>query len=137
MTLPPRFVIPGDVKTWHLAEYMGDTFTRLCKLWLIVNQVALAYYAEPRGNIVERTSLRFAEQTYGKMLSWAEAEGPLIRHWAGDAHHECYLHTLFHTVILDIFRPFLGNDLHLESLGSRGLKPETIFTASVRQINCK
>jgi hypothetical protein len=136
MHLPPKFVIPGDTDTWRLPDYMGTTFTRLCELWLIVNQVALLYYAEPRcGSIFERTSLEFAQGTYSRLLEWANTHGPLIRNWADDSHHQCYLHTVFHAAVLDIFRPFLGLNLSLQSFGEQQYTPESIFIASVHQIN--
>jgi hypothetical protein len=136
MRKPPKFVIPGDTDTWRLPDYMGTTFTRLCELWLIVNQVALLYYAEPRrGSISEPTFLEFAQEMYTRLLEWADTHGPLIRNWAGDSHHECYLHTVFHATVLDIFRPFLGLNLPLQSFGEQQYTPESIFTASVHQIN--
>ena len=136
MRKPPKFVIPGDTDTWQLPDYMGTTFTRLCGLWLIVNQVAVLYYAGPRrGSISERTSLEFAQKTYIRLLQWADTHGPLIHNWAGDSHHQCYLHIVFHAAVLDIFRPFLGHNLPLQSIGEQQYTPESIFHASVHQIN--
>jgi hypothetical protein len=37
--------------------------------------------------------------------------------------------------VLDIFRPFLGLNLQLQSFGEQQYTPESIFTASVHQIN--
>ena len=85
MNTPPNLVIPGDAHTWSMPKYMGDTFTRMCKLWLIVNKVALLYFLEGPGTIKERMTLQFAESTYRELLAWADTNGPMLDSWEYDA----------------------------------------------------
>lgn len=134
MRQPPKYVIPGDAYTWQLPAYMGTTFPKFCKLWLILNEVALVYFAESKGSITERISLDFAEDTYGRLLNWSDANGPLILDWASDTHHQTYLHIVFHTAILHIFRPFLGTDIPLKAFRRRNYTANHVFMASVHQL---
>jgi len=76
MTSCPKFAIPGsdvligkssnvDVRN-SLPHYMGQTFTKTCKLWQIVNEIALSYYAPDRQGDTSQCllSLEFAEAKY-------------------------------------------------------------------------
>ena len=81
---PPVLPVPGHTDTkssnqsnrsWPdhpLPPYMGYTFTAMCDLWSIVQEV-LAFYNSPTDRALsERVSLSFAEQKYQKLLAWAD-----------------------------------------------------------------
>lgn len=134
MRRPPRFVIPGDAYTWRLSEHMDTTFTKLCKLLLILNEVALAYFADSDSR-VEDIVLDFAERQYRRLLEWAKINGSLIDNWDSTPHHSSYVQVIFHTGILEIFRPFLGVDTPLKSFQRRHYTPKSIFMASYKQLS--
>jgi hypothetical protein len=47
---------------------MGSTFTALCSLWTIGQEVAAVYHSEGEGTLGDRISLAFAESKYNKLL---------------------------------------------------------------------
>ena len=134
MRQPPKYVIPGDVYTCPLHAYMGTTFPKFCKLWLILHEVALVYFAESWSSITERASSDLAEKTYERLLGWADANGPLISDWASDTHHQTYLHIVFHTAILKIFRPFLDTSIPLNTFRWRNYTVNDVSMASLHQL---
>lgn len=82
---PPILPLPGksdrgivgtsdiQLPAHSLPHYMGGTFTAMCELWSIVQEV-LAMYNIPRDeSLAEKVSLAFAEQKYQKLLSWADS----------------------------------------------------------------
>ena len=83
---PPNLVIPGDAHGWPpWPKYMGNTFPRMCKFWLIVNKVALLYFTAGSDTIRVRMTPKFAESTYQELLAWADVNGPLLDSWEHDA----------------------------------------------------
>ena len=52
-----------------LPHYMGGTFTALCSLWAIAQEVSAMYLPEGEGLLRDRISLAFAESKYNKLLA--------------------------------------------------------------------
>ena len=48
---------------------MGGTFTALCSLWTIAQEVVAMYLSEGEGLLGDRISLAFAESIYNKLLA--------------------------------------------------------------------
>jgi hypothetical protein len=113
MTALPRYPAPGEQHTWALSEGMGITFARLCKVHLILSELALAYFAGPSDSVRQKTTLDFTERQYWRLLQWAEADEPLISQWDSGSHHDRYLQIIFHTGFLDISRSFFDFDISL------------------------
>ena len=100
MTSCPKFVVPGsnlligkifNVEVRHnLPHYMGQTFTKSCKLWQIVNEVALSYYTPGRQGDMSHSyfSLEFAEAKYRQLLQLADGLGDSKVAWNEASHHE-------------------------------------------------
>lgn len=100
MTSCPKFAIPGsnfligrssNVDVRHsLPHYMGQTFTKTCKLWQIVNEIALSYYAPGRQGDASQSyfSLEFAEAKYRQLLQLADGLGDSEVAWNETSHHE-------------------------------------------------
>lgn len=93
---PPILPIPGKhnreiagavCTSWPphpTPDYMGGTFTALCELWAIVQEV-LALYNTPRdGPLADMVPLSFAEEKYRKLLSLA---GTFTRELARHSHN--------------------------------------------------
>ena len=84
MTSCPKFAIPvsdflignsSHVDVRHsLPHYMGQTFAKTCKLWQIVNEIALSFYAPGRQGDTSQSHfhLEFAEAKYRQLLQLAD-----------------------------------------------------------------
>ena len=95
---PPNFPIPGDQthdpNGWllhPLPTYMGDTFTLLCKFWLIAHETIEAYYSELGVPIVDRISLKFAESQYQRLLKWSTMLPASVARGSPETHHVALL----------------------------------------------
>ena len=100
MTSCPKFAIPGsdfpigksfNVAVRHdLPNYMGQTFTKSCKLWQIVNEIALSYYAPGRQGYTSRHQfpLEFAEAKYRQLLQLVDGLGDGEVACNETSHHE-------------------------------------------------
>jgi len=100
LTSCPKFAIPGsdvligkssNVAVRHaLPHYMGQTFTKSCKLWQIANEIALSYYVPGREGKPSqyRPSLEFAEAKYRQLLHLADGLGDSEVAWNETSHHE-------------------------------------------------
>jgi hypothetical protein len=54
-----------------LPMYMGATFTSLCRLWVIVQEVLVVYFDTSDEPLQKRAFLSFAEEKYQRLLTWA------------------------------------------------------------------
>lgn len=100
MTSCPKFAIPvsdflignsSHVDVRHsLPHYMGQPFTKTCKLWQIVNEIALSYYAPGRQGDTRQFyfSLEFAEAKYRQLVQLADGLGDSEAAWNETSHHE-------------------------------------------------
>jgi len=52
---------------------MGHTFTSLCKLWTILQEILAVYAVHDGRPLHERVPLAFAESKFQRLLSWADA----------------------------------------------------------------
>ncbi|EXA28888.1 hypothetical protein FOVG_19546 [Fusarium oxysporum f. sp. pisi HDV247] len=145
---PPVLPLPGE-GSWErsdtndarwpvhsLPAYMGCTFTAMCRLWSIVQEVLIFYNIPPTTAPVERTPLSFAEQKYQKLLSWADT---LSSELARNSHrplHVYIFHTMYHIAVLNIFRPLLPTSgrFRLRSFASSDSSPVSVCHASFQQL---
>ena len=100
MTSCPKFAIPGShfpigksfsvVVRHDLPYYIGQTFTKSCKLWQIVNEIALSYYAPGRqGDMSQHQfTLGFAEAKYRQLLQLTDGLGDGEVAWNKTSAHE-------------------------------------------------
>ena len=114
MTSCPKFAIPGsgfliarssNVDVRHnLPHYMGQTFTKSCKLWQVVTEIALAYYAPGRQGDTTQPylSLEFAEAKYRQLLQLADGLGDSEVAWNETSHHENVFRWVVHFIRLGI-----------------------------------
>ncbi len=78
-----------------LPGYVGHTFTFLCKLWSIVQDILSLYNVPSSKPIAERVPLSFAEQKYQEMLFWADT---FTSELAQNPHHQLHV-DIFQSVI--------------------------------------
>lgn len=74
----------GEEVPFDLPEYMGSTFTELCRLAPVVNSVLRRYYNDGAGvNPTIRASLDFSETVINTLLAWADGL-PVVMARVGD-----------------------------------------------------
>lgn len=79
---------PRQPELTSIAEYMGDTFPRLCQFWTIMREVNVVYQGEhgkqPWG---EGVSLSFAEFKFRELMVWSNNLPPHLLSAAENPHH--------------------------------------------------
>ena len=51
---------------------MGQTFTAICKLWTIFQEMTSTYYDADQGPVEGRVDVAFAINLHQKLLGWAD-----------------------------------------------------------------
>ncbi|KAF9691989.1 hypothetical protein EKO04_009947 [Ascochyta lentis] len=144
---PPNLPIPGDRldtltgpaisgSTNPLPRDVGHTFTALSKFWVIAQEILAVYNMQDDAPLVERVMPAFAESKYQKLLTWADTLSAVFRDSKDNTAHAHIFHAVYHTTILNLFRPFLDppNVIHLRSFSSTDSTSRTAFSASVKQL---
>ncbi|KAF5628904.1 conidial development fluffy [Fusarium sp. NRRL 52700] len=142
IAIPPALPIPGDVRhddLWPehpLPAYMGSSFTKLCELFTVIQEVAVVYSIVDRTPVVDRVPIAFAEAKYQKLLSWADSLGKDMVWNQNSQEHLMLFHMWFHCAVLDILRPFAQghHNYILQSFSSPDSTPQTIYSASLNQL---
>lgn len=128
-------------ESYPMPHYAGQTFNKLCELFRIARKVLWVYYGGEGGGSdtpVQRANLEFAEQMFRELLGWS-ASVPLEAVRADEnMHHTVVLHTYFHCLVLDIFRPFLDKTTNpplvsFEACHHKG-DADVVYRASVDQL---
>lgn len=88
---PPYLPIPGD-GGWaagrHLPFYMGSTFTNMCDFYSIVHDIVWNYYdCDFTIAPASRAKIDFAQESYFKLLRWADALPLELARAESNAHH--------------------------------------------------
>lgn len=97
----------GESEPFELPAYMGHSFTELCKLTPLINEMLHEYYDSGDGVAPSnRASFAFAQGLYGRLLDWADALPVAMARGDDMPHHAAIVHIYFHTAVLDLFRPF-------------------------------
>jgi len=81
---PPILPVPGcdsrpeigvSEQIWAahpLPPYMKYTFPAICRFWVLMQEVLVAYLAQTDSSVTARVPLAFAESKYRRLLSWAD-----------------------------------------------------------------
>ncbi|PVH99956.1 hypothetical protein DM02DRAFT_563840, partial [Periconia macrospinosa] len=133
--LPPSLPIPGDLSAEGLCSrplppYQGQAYTSVCKLWSIAFEMNYQYFY---GRVV---SLAAAERIFQKLLAWADDLQEGVRRNEQNPHGVTPLHIWFHTVVLDLFRPFadLKPQPKLITVAGNKATPTDVIEASITQL---
>ncbi|PHH68487.1 hypothetical protein CDD82_526 [Ophiocordyceps australis] len=119
-----------------LPDFCGKTFTSLCKLSQVMQEVASVYFNQrlacQQGQSNESNfALSFAESKFQKLLAMTDSLSP------GNTDHDVVLHILVHTAIIDIFQPFINKESethNLPSFASPYSSARAAFGASIKQL---
>ncbi|KAF2010055.1 hypothetical protein BU24DRAFT_496850 [Aaosphaeria arxii CBS 175.79] len=144
----PALPVPGDpvesppardnVEAWSLPiseRVDGNASARgaFCRLWVIINEVQLLLRSPDNDGT---TSLAFALSKFSDLLHLADTLPHGMRRGERTPNSALVFYMHLHTIILDLFRPFLAPEIqqsHKKYL-SLGTQPSTIFAASVEQL---
>ncbi|POS78990.1 hypothetical protein DHEL01_v202620 [Diaporthe helianthi] len=145
--IPPWLPIPGtdivrsdgESEPFHLPAYMGQSFTALCSLVPLINEMLHEYYNSGDGVAPTiRASFSFASRLYARLLGWADALPVSMARGDDMPHHAATVHIFFHTAVLDLFRPFpcsrLQAPFSLGEFAADDPSPEGVCNASVNQL---
>lgn len=95
--IPPWLPIPGtsivyeggrDAVPFPLPSYMGHSFTALCSLAPIINDILIQHYdsGDRVPPVTSATSFEFAERIYDVLMAWAQSL-PVAMSPLGDIPH--------------------------------------------------
>ncbi|OAQ65032.1 nitrate assimilation regulatory protein nirA [Pochonia chlamydosporia 170] len=150
---PPSLSVPGehevnvdeigsskepDIDT--LPAYTGQTFPTMCRFWEIFQEIAVVYLGLHDRPLSQRVPLAFAEAKYQKLLTWADTmlEGATRGHYTPA--HVSIFHMIFHSMVIQMFHPFLqaSTDLgshKMRSFSSTDSTPAAVIAASLNQLS--
>ncbi|KAH8754767.1 hypothetical protein F5883DRAFT_431032, partial [Diaporthe sp. PMI_573] len=130
----------GESEPFELPAYMGQSFTELCRLTPLINEMLREYHDSGDGIApTKRASFSFAQGLYSRMLGWADDLPVSMARGIDMPHHAAVVHIYFHTAVLDLFRPFpyqrLQTPFRLGTFAAADdSTPEDIYDASVSQL---
>lgn len=129
----------GESEPFELPAYMGHSFTELCRLTPLINEMLHEYYDSGDGVApTNRASFAFAQGLYGRMLDWADALPVAMARSDDMPHHAAVVHIYFHTAVLDLFRPFPymrpETPYRLDNCHADNPTPKGVCHASVNQL---
>ncbi|WQF89366.1 Putative zn(2)Cys(6) fungal-type DNA-binding domain-containing protein [Colletotrichum destructivum] len=146
---PPSGPLPGD--SIHAARdadtiskedkrriYNASLLKEHCRLSQIVHDAVKIMYGPKQTPCAKAVSLAFAEETYGRLLMWADSLPLELAQGDQCTHHAVVLHIYHHSAIIDLFRPLLQHNgapwQRLSTLESEESTPDAVYAASVKQL---
>ncbi|KAH7128719.1 hypothetical protein B0J11DRAFT_525585 [Dendryphion nanum] len=131
----PNLPMPGEsstegLKGRPLPYYQGQIYTSVCKLWSIAFEMNCQYFCK------DVVSLTTAELIFQRLLAWADDLQGDIKRGKHTADGVTNLHIWFHTIVLDVFRPFadLKPQPKLTTFAENNATPENVVNASIKQL---
>ncbi|KAK1760210.1 hypothetical protein QBC47DRAFT_366663 [Echria macrotheca] len=128
----PHFMLAAEdaPSSSYSARYPSHLFRAFAKLWFLAGDIAKAYYgARPH------VSLFIAELIYERLLSWSTESLSPLRDGHEDSAHVTAMYIFFHTIILDLFRPFIeSGDAGDLSNPVTDAQPRDPFGTSMKQL---
>ncbi|KAH8725348.1 hypothetical protein GQ44DRAFT_759712 [Phaeosphaeriaceae sp. PMI808] len=133
--LPPYVPMPGDSSTEGsfsrpLPPYQGPVYNFVCKFWSIAYEMNYQYFYK------EVVLLADAENIFQKLLAWADGLHEGVKRKEHTTDGVTNLHIWFHTVVLDLFRPFadLKPQPKLTTFADNNATPAKVMEASINQL---
>ncbi|KZL67779.1 c6 transcription factor [Colletotrichum incanum] len=129
---------PGMPKDHQRRIYNAVLLREHCHLFLIVHDMIQVMYGAEQTPYAKAITLAFAEETYKRLLMWAD--GLPLEMAQGDqcTHHAMLLHIYYHLAIIDLFRPLLRQNgaprQRLHAFRSTEATPDAVYAASVNQL---
>ncbi|KAM0713464.1 hypothetical protein Q7P37_010426 [Cladosporium fusiforme] len=139
---PPKLPIPSDKwKSFRddVSSLFGisQTFISLCKFCSILRPI-MDFFAPGSHEfpLHHRMTVATVERAFHDLLSWADENiNDSAKVDAVDQpHHALLMQIWFHTAIMEIFRPFYGRHVSLNTFDTRHSTPEIVFWSSLTQL---
>ncbi|PVH95427.1 hypothetical protein DM02DRAFT_617915 [Periconia macrospinosa] len=131
----PNLPIPGDIHANDsnrrpLPPYQGQVYTSVCKFWSIVCEMTTEYFGK------NQVTLPTAELIFQKLLAWSDCLEDCVKRGEHPIDGVTYLHIWFHTIVLDLFRPFANSKPQpkLTTLAGNSATPTKVIEASIEQL---
>ncbi|OHE91707.1 hypothetical protein CORC01_12998 [Colletotrichum orchidophilum] len=129
-------LLPSDDAWSAKTAFHAQSLSAASDLWIIFKDI-LERLHDPQYRGVQLESLRFAEGTYHRLLSWASGLSLEMARGEASDHSVMLLHVYFHAVVTDLFRPCLAADFksqRLYSFSTKHATPEAVYASSVTQL---
>ncbi|KAK6866092.1 hypothetical protein PG995_002620 [Apiospora arundinis] len=119
-----------------LPNYVGYMFGPLCKLWTIVQEVAVVYIVKSGTPVADRVPMSFPESKFQKLLAWSDTLASTFAYGNHSAANNLLFHMFFHGAVLNVFRPFQRrpHGYKMGSFASPDSFPTAAYTASLNQL---
>ncbi|PSR81930.1 hypothetical protein BD289DRAFT_484138 [Coniella lustricola] len=129
----------GDSIDFPLPEYMGQSFTHLCRLASIIRQVLDQYHGGADGSKPSiRTSQRLAETIHEKLMVWADTLPATMSTIGNTPAHVTVVHLYLHAAICDLFRPLSRKNpsqpVKIHRCNAKSQTAKDVYLASVNQL---
>ncbi|TEA21543.1 Nitrogen assimilation transcription factor nit-4 [Colletotrichum sidae] len=143
MAIPDLFIAPTTggkpTKKAKRRQYLNDFLKVNCKFFLIVHDMLQLMYGPQQKAYAEAISAAFAEDTYRRLLDWADNLPLEFAQGNRCSHHAMVLHICYHLTVVDLFRPLIRHNtgttrLRLPSFKTKDAGPEAVYSASVHQL---
>ncbi|KAK4505540.1 hypothetical protein PRZ48_003503 [Zasmidium cellare] len=109
--------------------YMGQTFVQYCYL-LQINRGIMVAYLDEESSPAKSVPLAFAEDMYRRLLEWAGQLPESLAARDDMPHHAAVLHASFHSMVMELFRPFLFQRTKLARIPRPDTRPGDLFLSS-------
>ncbi|KAH7024809.1 uncharacterized protein B0I36DRAFT_387264 [Microdochium trichocladiopsis] len=146
----PTLPMPGTIPDLPLPTYVGETFTSLCKLWPLVQEIqGLSSFKNPPSLSGPSLPLGYAESQYQRLLAWADQLPAELCRNQHCSSHVYFFFALYHHTTIKLFQPFLDASpsttttttmqnhpsiARLRSFSARDSCPLAIYAASLAQL---
>ncbi|KAL0931318.1 C6 zinc finger domain containing protein [Colletotrichum truncatum] len=145
---PPRLPVPeGRIfskgnsklsKKDKRRQYLGVLLKENSNFYLIVHDMIQLMYSSNQTPYAKAYTLVFADNTYKRLLKWADSLPLELAQGRKSTHHTVFMHICYHLAILDLFRPLIrqhdAGGTRIPSFSSKDASPEAAYSASVNQL---
>ncbi|GKT54122.1 C6 zinc finger domain containing protein [Colletotrichum tofieldiae] len=118
--------------------YDAELLREYCRLFLIIHDMIQVMYGVERTPYAKAITLAFAEETYKRLLMWADSLPLEMAQGDQCTHHAMLLHICYHLAIIDLFRSLLRQNgaprQQLPAFKSAEATPDAVYAASVNQL---
>ncbi|KAJ2983857.1 hypothetical protein NQ176_g386 [Zarea fungicola] len=105
---PPMLPIPGDDTNALQSDYTYKTFPALCRIWMVMQEVAGVYYESRLGaSVLTKISVAFAESKYRKLMETFGSYIATANLLPRDNTQIILCHMIYHCAVEDILHPFI------------------------------
>ncbi|KAK1676185.1 hypothetical protein BDP55DRAFT_550892 [Colletotrichum godetiae] len=129
--------LPSDNPETSKIAFHAQLLSAASDMWVIFKDILERFYDPQYHGTTLESTLRFAEGTYHRLLSWSGALSLGMARGEESKHSVMLLHVYFHAVVTDLFRPFLATEYksqRLYSFSTHYATPEAVYASSITQL---